>query len=254
MTHSIAASCAILLATIGTVIAVYLVAHRIAGRDVEEATRELASSGVFRISALHGLMIALVFAQLALGFRTLETDVIGEARVVGNIFSDAARHGGAEAGTIQDSWRRYVEIVLDEEWPALARGDGLSDAAWHEGDAIYTATLALEGETPRLQMLRTAMADNARRLAELRDLRESHSLQAGRQPFWFAAISGLVLMSAGYLTFAPTRRNIAILGLFAVYSGIVFHLIHSCSNPFTPPGALQPASLERLRLTMGGRP
>ncbi len=249
-----AAASAILLATIGTVIAVYLVTHRLAGRNVDESTKELASSVVFRISALHGLIIALVFAQLALGFRTLETDAIGEARVVGNIFSDAARHGGSGADTIQNASRRYVNIVLDEEWPALARGEGLSDAAWREWDAIYTATLALEGETPRLQMLRTALADNARRLAELRDLRESHSFQTGRQPFWFAAISGLVLMSAGYFTFAPTRRNIAVLGLFAVYSGIVFYLIYSFSNPFTPPGALQPTSLERLRLMMGASP
>ncbi len=254
MTHSIAAACAILLATICTVIAVYLVAHRIAGRHVEEATKDLASSVVFRISALHGLIIALVFAQLALGFRTLETDVIGEARVVGNIYSDAARHGGAETTAIRDSSRRYVQIVLDEEWPALARGEGLSERAWREWDTIYTATLALEGDTPRLQMLRTALADNARRLAELRDLRESHSFQTARQPFWFAAISGLVLMSAGYFTFAPTRRNIAVLGLFAVYSGIVFYLIYSFSNPFAPPGALQPTSLERLRLTMGDLP
>jgi hypothetical protein len=235
------------------VFAVYFAARAVAGRDVPADTTQLATTVGLRVATLHGLIIALVFAQLALVFRNLETELSEEAQTVSDIYFDARRHGGPGADAIVEAARRYVDLVLDHEWAEARTGANVPDPEAQDAVAsIYDAALGLAGATPAEAALRDAIIVNVRELGELRFARESRSQPTQAVPFWFAAVSGLVLMSACFFAFDPTRRNLALIGAFGIYNGIVLALIHMYSHPFTAPGALDPAAFERVRAAMGG--
>ncbi len=240
-------------ATLLVVYLSYFAARAVAGRDVPAATGELAATVGFRIATLHGLIIALVFAQLALVFRNLETELSEEAMTISDIYFDARRHGGAGTAAIEADARTYIGLVLDREWAEVRTGTVAPDPEAVDAIArIYDAALALPHDTPAEAALRQAILDNVRQLGDLRFAREGRSQPVRSIPFWFAAISGLVLMSACFFAFAPTRRHLALLGAFGLYNGIVLALIQTYSHPFSAPGALDPSAFERVRAAMGG--
>ena len=136
-----------------------------------------------------------------------------------------------------------LEIRLEAE--ALIQGTVLDD----DGAPIHGASVEARVQRPVPWQERGPNLLYAGRA--LSDERGRFFFKTARIPFWFAAISGLILMSAGYFVFAPTVRNVTLLCLFGLYTGIVFYMIYSFSNPFVWPGDLKPTALADLRATLG---
>lgn len=241
----------IIPATVVGVLAAYFLARALLGSPVPQDTKDLAASVGFRIASLHGLIIALVFAQLALVFRNIEDGLIQESGAVRSIYFDAERHGGPGAAEIMDDARSYVSDVLDREWREPGKEVQMSKDGQAQIDDMFDRALALPAATPTQQALRDGLLAEVRRLSDLREEREGHTRRTDGAPFWFASISGLALLAACFAPFEPTKKNLALLVGFALYSGIIFALIHSYQNPFTPPGAVLPIGFERLREAMG---
>ena len=72
----------LLMIVVVLALAIYALAHATASRRIGEDTRELASSVVQRISALHGLILALVFAQELYQYQEVRTGLVREATAV----------------------------------------------------------------------------------------------------------------------------------------------------------------------------
>ncbi|WP_425043125.1 hypothetical protein [Primorskyibacter sp. S87] len=224
----------------------YYVAHVVAGRDIPQETRELAGSVVFRISALHGLILALIFAQQIQSFQQLQRTTIDEATSLVDIYFDIEHHGSDQKDAVRASLRSYLDRVLEFEWQSLALSGRLDPKAWQHWENIYLITLDLSATTPRQVSLRNSMLDDLATIADLRDKRESFSFATNLSAFWFAGVSGIVLVAIAYFAFTPTAINVALITIFGGYTGIVFFLIVSLSNPFAEPGALDPQALENL--------
>lgn len=91
------------------------------------------------------------------------------------------------------------------------------------------------------------MLSDINRIAEVRDRRAAHTDGRILGLFWVAALAGVVMVAAGYHGFAPSRATYTMLGLFGAYTGLILFLIHAFSNPYAPPGALEPSALIRLQ-------
>jgi hypothetical protein len=243
-------SLAITPMTIAGVLVVYRLVRAAMGGPASPDTKELAGSVGFRIAGLHGLIMALVFAQVALVYRNLESDLVQEAQVVGTIFADARRHGGEGTADIMNAAKSYVSIVLSKEWVEQAGGKEPSDEGQKQIDTIFELTLALSASNSVEETLRDGLIAEARRLNGLRAERKGFNQGNNSGPFWFAAISGLAILAACLAPYNPTRRNLALIFGFALYSGIILTLVHSYQNPFVPPGELLPTSFERLQNSM----
>lgn len=230
------------LGTIVLMLAGYFAARAVLGTAASQESRDLAGSVVFRIAALHGLILALVFAQQMLEYHELERETISEANALSNIFFNLERHGGAPP-ELQEVVRSYATASIAGEWQSLGRGEGLMAAVWHHWGVIYQGVLDLPVQTPRGESLRSYMLDDIRIIAEARDRRASHAGQSLSVMFWSAAVAGIVVVSIGYFCYRPTRLNLTLFSVFAGYTGLIVFLIYAFSNPFTAPGALQPDAL-----------
>lgn len=234
---------------IGTILiawAVYFTMRRIAGDALEVETETLAGSVIFRVSALHGLILALVFAQELVNYNQLHENIVSEATAIADIYHDIGRYDTEAESTVREALSAYLHTVVETEWDILAREDPLSARGWELRETVYLALLDLTPETPRQVSLRTHMMSKIQLIAELRQERENTSLHDVSYLFWAAALVGVILVTIPYFIFSPSRLNLVLLSVYAGFSGFVMFVIFAFSDPFSEPGALPPTAFERL--------
>lgn len=232
--------------TVSVILVCWLLARRLAG-DPEPSTVELANSVVFRIAALHGLILALVFAQEGVEYQRLKTESFREASAIADIHNDALRYSAQAGQAIRPALGDYVRTIVEQEWQRTGLTATLSATAWAHWETAYELVLDLDPQTPRQEALREHMLEQIHLIAETRDMRLSHRDNAVLSVFWFAALSGVVLVAMVYYPFPPRRQNVVLLCIFGTYTGIILFLIYALSNPFSAPGAIPPPAFEALQ-------
>ena len=233
----------------GTVIltlGAYFLMRLLTGGEPDGHERDLASSIIFRISALHGLILALVFAQELLDYQQLRYATATESNAVADIYFDAARYGGGHESAVQKPLSDYIHTVIDKEWSDLGITNRLSPEAWSEWDKAYRAILDLAPSNPREESLRSNMLDRIHIISDSRTKRESNVADSMSSVFWFAALSGVIFIALAFYAYPPQRRNILLISMFGAYTGVILFLIYGFSNPYIPPAAISPGPLLRL--------
>lgn len=229
-----------------------LISHRLmrlwAGRGGRQITpaADLASGARSQIAALHGLILALVFAQELVNYEQLKSETAVEANAIADIYFDAERFGGEDADEIQDALFIYVKTVLDAEWAGLGETGQLSPVAWAQWNTAYETVLDLKAASPRQESLRDHMLGQIHVIASARDSRQNHKANATNLMFWMATIAGLILIAAAYHHHPPDRQNLAFLVMIGVYTGLVLFFIYAFGNPFSEPAAMDPHAFRSL--------
>jgi hypothetical protein len=234
------------LGTAAISVAAYLFAQRITGAGKREQHKEMAGAMITRIGALHGLILALVFAQEMSAYQRLEAQAAVEASAIADVYNDAERYDPQALDPLRQNLAEYLRIVLDAEWASLGRGEGLEDGAWAAWERAYELVLDLEPATARESSLRDHMLDRLHDIATSRDMRANESGTSLANLFWFAALSGVILIAVGYYIYPADRHTLVLLALFSGYTGGILFLIYGFSNPFSPPAALPPTPLLHL--------
>lgn len=115
----------IVTTTVGAVFAVYFTARAVLNPEPNEKTVDLAGKVLLRIAALHGLVLALVFASEVVEYNQLSFESAVETNAVSDAYYDADRYGQDATSAIQTALRTYLQIAATTEWASLGKGDGL---------------------------------------------------------------------------------------------------------------------------------
>jgi hypothetical protein len=252
MLESIGLAIVFAVATALLTLGVYHITRVFAGPTEEQHTKDLASSVVFRISALHGLILALVFAQYMISYQQIKEENALEANALADIYFDAERYGSNSKVLVQDAVFAYVQAVTEEEWRSLAESSQLSSKAWAEWEKAYLAILDLVPGNDRQRSLREHMLKQVHVVAEMRVKRGNQGTNAVSGLFWFAAIAGVIFVAIAYHTFPPTRINQVLIGLFGAFTGLILFFIFAFENPLSPPGTMPPDAQQRLLIQLQG--
>lgn len=228
----------------------YLLARRCFLSTSDENTHALAGSVIFRVGALHSLILALVFAQELLNFSDVRHTMTREASLVGNVYYDLGRYDEELTLSARADLLEYTKIVINQEWDKLASESRLDERAWEKWKSAYLQILDLEPVTPRQHELKSIMLVQVRELSELRINRESASLTGVNNLFLFAAIGGLIVISFSHFNYAPTRANLTLLMLLGFYTGCIIYFIIAFSDPYSGVAFIEPIRLERLYQAM----
>ena len=236
----------IVLGTVALTLTCYFGTRYIAGGEPEGHTKELASSVIFRLTALHGLILALVFAQEMIQYQQIKADNAIEANAVADVYFDADRYNTPLRANIQDPLYDYVRLVIGEEWQSLGDKATLSPKAWGEWDAAYNVILNLAPQTERQKLLRDHMLNRIHAMSETRVKREAHAAEGVNLLFWLAAMVGVVFIALAYYPYPPRLHNLILMSIFGAFTGIIVFFIYAFSNPFNEPGALHPTAFQQL--------
>ncbi|OXT01694.1 hypothetical protein B7H23_01665 [Notoacmeibacter marinus] len=234
-----------LAAAVALVLTTYALARRFMPEQ-DDKTADAASSIGFRIAALHGLILALVYAQELDDYKTVRQILTNEAVAIADIFNDMRRFGGAEVETVQAGLADYLQIAATDELGSLGDGDGLLLAGWRRWENVYENLLNLESENERQRFLQQTMLDRSKQIASFRQQREAAASDNYSSLFWGPAIIGVILLAIPYYVFRPTRSHLFLLGVFGLYSGVILFFIYAFANPFREPGKLIAPTMNEL--------
>ncbi len=224
----------------------YRVARGLLSHRIDEHSQDMASSIIFRIAALHGLILALVFAQELTNYNEVRKTVSEEAIAVGDVFFDLGRLDPDRTLKLRQALTSYTHAVVHDEWARLGKGEGLSPAAWRYWETTYQGILDLEVQGKRDKALIALMLPRVRKIAGYRQMRVN-AVSYGLNPlFWTVAIVGLLVVAVPYLIFPPTFMNLTLLSIFGGYTGLVMFAIAAVANPYLDPGELRPVGMSQL--------
>ncbi len=244
---SLAIGAVFAVGAVALVLTIYLGARAVLSvGDDSDRTHDAASSVAFRIAALYGLILALVYAQELEDYKGIRTNLAEEAVATADVYNDIARYGGPKAAAVQAGIARYLDAVVNEEWALLGHRQGLAPAAWQAWNDVYLTLLDLDPHSDRERYLANRMRDRITSVARYRQIRESTVVGTFSGLFWGPAIFGLVLLTLPFYVFPPTRNNLILLSVFGLYSGVVLFFIYIFANPFEPPGKLPPTPFIHL--------
>lgn len=212
----------------------------------KDRTFDAAASLAVRLSTMHGLILALVYAQELDDYKGVRNALTEEAVAVSDVYNDALRFGDPVTGPINTGLARYVSVVVNEEWRMLGEHQGLSSRAWQEWNAVYEKLLDLTPTTDRQHYLTSRMRDRITAIARFRQLRAATAAGGYSTQFWVPALIGLLLVTVPFYVFRPTRSHLLLIGLFGAYSGILLFFIYAFSNPFQQPGRMEPVPFQHL--------
>lgn len=217
----------------------YLGTRLVLRRRASKDTETLANSIIFRTASMHALILALVFAQEQINVVDLRRTVAQEAAAAADIFYDLGRYDPAADAPLQRALATYVKVVIEEEWETLVDGH-LSQRAWDLWEQVYEGVLDLAPKNLRQDALRARMLADIETISESRNLRRADYRSGVTLLFWTVAILGVVVVVIPYFVFRAGLVNLLLLGVFAAYNGVVIYLIFAMSNPYSPPGAVEP--------------
>nr|AIA13705.1 Protein of unknown function (DUF4239) [uncultured bacterium] len=220
--------------------------RRTVSLEVLQSHHEVAGFIIGVIGAVYAVLLAFVVVAVWDQFEDANATVTREANQLIDLSRMAQGFPLPAQQSVQDSLRVYVRVAIDEEWPAMARGEQ-GQRTQGAMDQLWKSYREMDPQTSRENALYSASLD---RLIELNDSRRLR-LYASRNDI--PLIVRILLWGGGLMTLAFTYffgvksiRSQALMtaGLASVLSFVLF-LIVALDNPFHGSVRVSPEPLKQ---------
>lgn len=226
------------LAVVGLIVGLSLLGLVVTTRVLHLELRRRHNEFTGFNSALIGVVFAVLLAFIAVeaweSFGKAGDMAQIEASLTGDLFRDAVTMLEPARTELVGDIRDYVEIVLNQEWPAMAAGASIGDAGWAPLSRFHQALGGVAAASP----LQVAMVSEAlRRLNALYDARQDRLLaaQAHIEPavWWVVLFGAAVVIGLTYLFGMESFAMHALMtGMVAASLALVIVLIVAFDYPF----------------------
>jgi hypothetical protein len=242
----------VLTATVAASIGGFLLLHRIFPGERNSEVAGLAVSFIGVVCAFHSLLIAFSAVLVWQDFQDSEKAVATEANAAADIFRDLGIYGGADAEAAQRTLARYVRVVIDEEWPAMAEGRS-HPKAQELLEQVFVQAGSLDPKTPREQVVFGEIFSHLNQLMANRQERLSDAESQMPGLFWAIVLLATVLLIAYTAMLPSTRTNLAMVAGMAAAVGLIFFFIVAMDHPFAGETGVDQASFKTLLIQMEAR-
>ena len=192
-------------------------------------------------AVLLGLVVVAAWEQ----FQTARNTAEREADELAEIFWLGHRLPPAEGHRLQELSRSYARVVVDEEWPMLARGES-SPRAWDLIDEIRLTVQDLNPDTDAEQVLYDQGLERVHDLADARRDRLVEAREGIPNILWVVLVVGAIVTVGFTYLFGldDTTTHTLMVALLALVIGLVLFTIGSLEYPFSGDARLGPESFE----------
>jgi hypothetical protein len=211
------------------------------------ANNEVAGFKFATLGVIYAVLLGLAVISVWEKFTEAESAVTQEAGAIASLYRLAGGLDFDEHLTVGDALSRYAASVIDDDWPAMARGE--EGAATREAlNAVYTAALALGVDDARKAVLLDAILTQLDLITDAR--RERLALAEGVVPhvLWLVLFLGAA-MTIGFTFFfglENLRAQVLMAGMLALVIFLALFVAMSISHPFTGPVSVTPEQIELL--------
>jgi hypothetical protein len=228
------------IAVLGTIligVVPFVVFRRMLVRDLPPDAGEVAEKVATRIAAMHGIILALVFADAQSTNADLRQEVSKEVTTLEHIANNLQRWDQPKIGAIRNQLAAYIGAVIDTEWSVGPDQLGAA-AARRAFNALDLSLLDLQTDTPREQTLRAQMVQDMATLQDHRKARLSLAHRSLPARFWWIALVGFGITVSLFFVFPARPLHIGMLVLYGAYTGLVLYFILALSHPYLGPASI----------------
>ena len=192
-------------------------------------------------AVLLGLVVVAAWEQYQIANDTTER----EANELAELFWLGQRLPPAEGRRLQELTRSYARVVVDEEWPLMARGES-SPRAWALIDEIRLTVQNLNPNTKAGQVLYEQGLERVHDLADARRDRLVEAKQGIPGILWVVLVTGAIITVSFTYLFGldDTTTHTLMVALLALIIGLVLFTIGSLEYPFRGDVRLGPDAFE----------
>jgi hypothetical protein len=204
-------------------------------------TEEMNNDIIFfasAISVFYSLTVGLIAVGVWTAYTGVEEIVSAEATAIGCLYRDISGYPEATRVPLQAQVRDYTVFVIEQSWPAQARGE-IADGATRQLTGLEAALVRYEPASIGQQLLHAETLHQYNELAALRRKR-LHAIGAGLPSvMWAVVLIGAVLtISVTYLLQIERIVQLLLTGFFAMFIGLVVFVIASLDQPLSGPLAI----------------
>ncbi len=200
-------------------------------------------------AVLLGFAVIVVWEK----FRDAETAVSQEASAVVAIYSLSGALDTDAGGVVRQRLTGYVQAVLADEWPAMARGKR-SPQAGRALSAVYAAAFDATPHSPRGSAIMTELLNQLDAVVQGR--RTRLALASGIVPsvLWPVLFTGAVVTLSFTFFFGSRsiRAQALMTGMLAVVIFMALFVVVAIDYPFTGPVSVGPEPMQTALEEFGG--
>lgn len=216
------------------VIGMLITRNRLVARLVISEIDSEFSGAMFQgICVFYGLALALLAVHVLESYTDVSKIVSNEATAIATLYRDLNFYPEPIRSTLQGDLRSYVDEVIKQSWPLQAQGriptQGVELMNKFQNDLM---TFQPQGAAQEIFHADTLAAFN--RMNEARRMRLDALSTNLPGIMWFVIIFGALisLCSSFFFRVADVRLHGILVGLLAVFIGVVIFMILSLDRPF----------------------
>ena len=210
-------------------------------------TKELAGIVGFRVSAIFGIAVGLIFGSTTAHYVNTKKDLLEEARLMGTLYVLAANAPDiANARSVQDNIHQYMKAsVNDLEDP---------EAANETAEATNQLLLKIcrqmapdADQSPERIWVKSEFQRSCAKLIDARGKKRIGSMEKHvTSPFWIFFVISFCFLAILVGVFEWRPINVIFSSLFYFAAGVTAMLIYAASDPYHDPGRISSAPLTQL--------
>jgi hypothetical protein len=244
--YSVPATLSAALIVGGTVLlslAGLLLVHRLVPHALRRSHNDVAGVLIAVVGVVYAVLLAFVAVSVWEDYNSADAIVHREASLAGDIHQDALNMKGDVGDALRDLVRRYLHVVIDEEWPAMRNGGESPNAA--------SLLLDLQNTIFKFKFRGAVFADVLQRVNALADARRDRLINgnSGLQPVaWFVLLAGSALTIGFCFLFGvpDVRLHALMTAAVAASVALVLFLIVSFDYPFRGAVSISPKAFESV--------
>jgi hypothetical protein len=220
-------------------------------RSVTLSTLENHNQVAGYIYGVVGVVYAVLLAFIAIvvwqQHTNVQTQVEQEANQLGDLYRNAQVFPAEIRTRLQNQIRAYSRIVVEKEWPAMAKGETSADA-WAAFNQLWRSYQQVEVRNDHERLWYAKSLDRLDQLGDYRRLRVLSNRAAVPALMWVVLLA-TGITTIGFSFFFGTQNSSAQALMTAALSAtiaLVLFLILALNHPFAGLVRVEPAAFHQL--------
>lgn len=219
---------------------------------IRRAHNDVSGFTISVVGVIYAVLLAFIAVAVWEDFGKADALVQTEANLVGNLYRDTVGLPDPLARELRHTLFVYAEIVVQDEWPALAAGRVEDKAGWQLLDKFYLSLAQFHASEPGAQVIETEMIRNLDALYDARRGR-FYAAGAGLPPIlWWNLIAGagLTILFSTLFGVPNFPMHMVMVAMLSASIALVLSLIILLDNPFRGQNHVSAAPFGRLVTTV----
>jgi uncharacterized protein DUF4239 len=200
------------------------------------------------VGVIYAVLLAFVVIVSWENFSQAESTVGQEASALRSIYRESQAFPPDERSRIRADVLHYASAAVDDEWPAMAKGQPGSIEVNHVLDDMSQSLAQLPATTPVQQEYVGAEADRFNQLVGFRSQRLDYVESGVPTVLWIALGVGAAVTIGFAMIFGlrSTTLHLIMTGSLGAVIGVLLFVSIAIDHPFAGDVAVGPAPLERV--------